>query len=233
MSIGQIPGESPPQQPPPQYPSQQQPGWGPYGPQPPRKRHRLRKWLLILTGVAAVFIALVVGVVIGLGSAANHAANPNSASKPPATAQPSSQPSTSAPAAPAPANPAAPAATTAPTQAAPATPAAPPADQIITRFSGTGMGTTGTFTVPADGNWHLSWAYTNGSLFAGQAENFVVYEYTTDGTLVDILVNALAIGNGTPTATPVYSDTAAGQAVYFKVSTEDASWELVPVTGTS
>ena len=79
------------------------------------------------------------------------------------------------------------------------------------------MGTTGTFTVPADGNWHLSWAYTNGSLLAGQTENFVVYEYTTDGALVDILVNALAIGNGTPTATPVYSDTAAGPVLLAAV----------------
>ena len=86
MSIGQIPGESPPQQRPPQYPPQQPPGWGPYGPPPPRKRHRLPKWLLILTGVAAAFIGLVVGLAIGLGGAANHAVSPNSASKPPATA---------------------------------------------------------------------------------------------------------------------------------------------------
>ncbi len=221
MSTSQIPGQLPPQ-----YPPQQEPGGGPYGPQPPPKRHRLRKWLLILTGVAAVFIALVVGLAIGAGNAVNHAANPNSASKPPATAQASSPPSAAAPA-----SPAAPAAPV--TQAAPATPAAPPADQIIARFSGTGMGTTGTFTVPADGNWHLSWAFTNGSAFAGQTENFQVYEYTTDGTLDGILVNALAIGDGTPTATPVYSDSAAGQAVYFKVITEDASWQMVPVTGTS
>jgi hypothetical protein len=102
MSIGQIPGESP-QQPPPQYPPQQPPGWGPYGPQPPRKRHRLPKWLLILTGVAAAFTGLVVGLVTGLGSAANHAANPNSDPKPPATAPLSSRPAAAAPAAPAPA----------------------------------------------------------------------------------------------------------------------------------
>jgi hypothetical protein len=39
MSTGQIPGQQPPH-----YPPQQQPGWGTYGPPPP-KRHRLRKWL--------------------------------------------------------------------------------------------------------------------------------------------------------------------------------------------
>jgi hypothetical protein len=37
----------------------------------------------------------------------------------------------------------------------------------------------------------------------------------------------------TPTATPVYSDSDAGQAVYFQVNTEDSNWSLVPVTGTS
>ncbi len=89
--------------------------------------------------------------------------------------------------------------------------------------------------MPTDGNWHLSWAYTNGTNFAGTAENFVVDEYTTDGNIDvgGVSVNALAIGNGTPTASPVYSDPAAGQQVYFKVITEDASWSLVPVTGTS
>lgn len=95
------------------------------------------------------------------------------------------------------------------------------------------MGSTGTFTVPADGNWHLSWAYTNGSLLAGQPENFQVYEYSTDGTLQNLLVNSLAVGNGQPTATPVYSDSLAGSRAYFQVNTEDASWELVVVSGTS
>jgi hypothetical protein len=94
VSTSQIPGPPPPQ-PPPQYPPQQQPGWGPYGPQPPPKRHRLRKWLLILTGVTAAFIGVVVALAIGLSSVANHAASPNSAPRPPATAQPSSQPATS------------------------------------------------------------------------------------------------------------------------------------------
>ncbi len=157
----------------------------------------------------------------------------NSASKPPATAQPSSPASAAAPASPA--VPAAPATQAAPAQTAPATPAAPPADQILARFSGTGSGNTGTFTVPADGNWHLSWACTNGSLFAGQPENFIVTEFTTDGQMDPggVSVNALAFGNGTPTASPVYSDPAAGQQVYFQVITDDASWSLVPVTGTS
>ena len=118
-------------------------------------------------------------------------------------------------------------------QAAPATPAAPAADQIIARFSGTGLGNTGTFIVPADGNWHLSWEYTNGSLFAGQPENFTVTEFDADGSIDNVLVNALAVGDGTPTATPVYSDSDAGQAVYLQVNTEDANWSLVPVTGTT
>jgi hypothetical protein len=122
--------------------------------------------------------------------------------------------------------------TTAPPPAA-TQPAAPPADTILAKLYGTGSGNTGTFTVPADGNWHLSWAYTNGTLFAGQAENFQVYEYGTDGTLDNVLVNALGVGNGQPTADPVYSDSLAGSQAYFQVVTDDASWELVVVSGTS
>jgi hypothetical protein len=78
----------------------------------------------------------------------------------------------------------------------------------------------------------LSWAYTNGSLFAGQAENFEVYEYGTDGTLDNVLANTLAIGNGQPTADPVYSDSLAGSQAYFQVITDDANWELVVVSCT-
>jgi len=70
-------------------------------------------------------------------------------------------------------------------------------------------------------------------MFAGQPENFQVYEYGTDGTLDSVLVNALAIGTDQPTAAPVYADSEAGQTVYFQVVTDDASWNLVPVTGTS
>lgn len=117
--------------------------------------------------------------------------------------------------------------------AAPAAPAAPAADTKIATFTGTGSGNTGSFTVPADGNWHLSYEYTNGSLFAGQAENFQVYEYGTDGTMDQVLANALGIGNGQPTAVPVYSDTEAGSTVYFQIVTDDASWQLVALTGTS
>jgi hypothetical protein len=114
--------------------------------------------------------------------------------------------------------------------AAPAAPPAPPADQILYRFRGTGIQNTTTFDAPADGNWHLSWAYTNGTAFAGQSENFQVIEYNSDGSLDNILVNALAVGTGQPTATPVYNDPGTH---YFSVNTEDASWELVVVSGTS
>ena len=117
---------------------------------------------------------------------------------------------------------------------APPPPAAPPADTIIANFSGSGSGNTGSFTVPADGNWHLSYEYTNGSLFAGQAENFVVWEYGTDGTMDQGLVNDLAIGTGTDTAVPVYSDSGRpASTVYFQIITDDASWNLVVLTGTS
>ena len=122
--------------------------------------------------------------------------------------------------------------TTAPPAAA-TQPAAPPADSILAKFYGTGSSNTGTFTVPADGNWHLSYEYTNGTLFAGQAENFIVYEYGTDGTMDQALVNALAVGTGQPTAVPVYSDQMAGSQAYFQVITDDANWELVVVSGTS
>jgi hypothetical protein len=50
VSTSQIPGQPPPPQ---QYPPQQ-PGWGPYGPQSPRKRHRLGKLLLAGLAVAVV-----------------------------------------------------------------------------------------------------------------------------------------------------------------------------------
>lgn len=136
-------------------------------------------------------------------------------------------PAASSSATPAPAQPV----TTAPP--ASTVPAAPPADTVIAKFYGTGSQNTGSFTVPTDGNWHLSWAYTNGSLFAGQAENFQVTEFGTDGTIDNVLVNTLAIGNGQPTADPVYSDQEADSQVYLQVNTEDASWELVVLTGTS
>jgi len=122
--------------------------------------------------------------------------------------------------------------TTAPPPAA-TQPATPPADSILAKFYGTGSNNTGTFAVPSDGNWHLSYEYTNGTLFAGQAENFIVYEYGTDGTLDQSLVNALAVGTGQPTAVPVYSDQLAGSQAYFQVITDDANWELVVVSGTS
>lgn len=91
MSTSQIPGQPPPQQPPPQYPSQQQPGWGPNGPQPPRKRHRLRKWLLITPGVVVGLIVIVIALSAAFSSGVNHAVNPNS------VATPTSVPASSAP----------------------------------------------------------------------------------------------------------------------------------------
>ena len=184
--------------------------------------------LLILGGAFAGLIALI--VIISVATSGSKPAVSNSAPPPAATSAPAA---TTAPA---------PTVTQTVTQtvtasaaAAPvaAAPAAPPADTVIAKFYGNGSGNTGSFTVPADGNWHLSYAYTNGSLFAGEAENFQVYEYGTDGTLNNILVNALGIGNGQPTADPVYSDSLAGSRAYFQVNTEDASWELVVLTGTS
>ena len=49
----------------------------PYGPPPqPRKRHRLRTWLLIASAVFAGLIAAVIAIAIAAGNAANKAANP-------------------------------------------------------------------------------------------------------------------------------------------------------------
>ena len=189
---------------------------------PPRKpRHwyvfGLRSSWNLLWTIPAMFVAGVLALTTGLGAAGvgrSHTAVPKAAAvtvtakpKPAATV-------TVAPAAP----------------AAPAAPPAPPADQILYRFSGTGIQNTTTFDAPADGNWHLSWAYTNGTAFAGQSENFQVIEYNSDASLDNILVNALAVGTGQPTATPVYNDPGTH---YFSVNTEDASWELVVVSGTS
>jgi hypothetical protein len=181
----------------------------------PRKRHRVRNVLLGLFG------AIVLIIVLAVVTSGSHPATPAPApvaGTVTSPAYPSTAPAASKPAA---------------TKAAVTQPAAPAADQVIARFSGTGSGNTGAFTVPADGDWHLSYAYTNGSNFAGQAENFQVYEYGTDGTLDNVVVNALAIGNGTPTAVPQYSDTDAGQRVYFQVNTEDAGWSVVVLTGSS
>jgi hypothetical protein len=193
---------------------------------PPRKPRRARKVLLIIGSAFAALIVLIViiGVATGGGSKNTPAASATSSPKVTATAK----------VAPAPAPTvtqtvtasAAPVATTAP-------PAVPAADTIIAKFYGTSSGNTGPFTVPADGNWHLSYEYTNGSLFAGQSENFQVTEFGTDGTIDNSLVNDLAIGSGQPTAVPVYSDSEAGSTVYLQVNTEDANWELVVLTGTS
>jgi hypothetical protein len=214
----------------------------PRPPPQPKPKHLVRRWLLIALG-AFVGLALIGGLITALGG--NKTASTSTLPKTTTSApvKVTSKASTPVQARPAPTvtrtvtQAASPAPTVTQTVAAPppapTQPAAPPADTIIARFSGTGSGNTGTFTVPADGNWHLSWAYTNGSLFAGQAENFQVYEYSTDGTLVNVLVNALAIGTGQPTADPVYADPQAGSQVYFQVITDDATWELVPVTGTS
>jgi hypothetical protein len=175
-----------------------------------------------------MFVAAVLALTTGLGAAgvgSSHTAVPKAAvtvtvaakAKPAVTVTAKAKPAatvTVVPAAP----------------AAPTAPPAPPADQILYRFSGTGIQNTTTFDAPADGNWHLSWAYTNGSAFAGQSENFQVTEYNSDGSLDNILVNALAVGTGQPTATPVYNDPGTH---YFSVNTEDASWELVVVSGTS
>lgn len=201
-------------------------------PEMPRKKHHFIRWILAGTG-SLVLLIIILNVATAGGGASNSGAAPapQRSTSAPATQPPSSQASSTQPPA------TQPPATVAPaTQPpAPASPAAAPADVILARFRGTGSGSTGMFTVPADGNWHLSWAFMNGTAFAGQTENFIVSEYTADGQMVPngAEVNALVIGNGTPTASPVYGDPAAGQQVYFKVITEDASWELVPVSGTS
>jgi hypothetical protein len=213
---------------PPEY--QQSPSRPPSEVRPPRKSHRTRKFLLIIGG-AFILLIVIVGIATGGGSKNNPASAISSGPKATATAAPAPVPTvtqTVTVTATATAT-----ATVAAAPAASAAPAAPPADTVIAKFYGTSSGNTGSFTVPADGNWHLSYAYTNGSLFAGQAENFQVTEFGTDGTIDNSLANDLAIGSGQPTAVPVYSDSEAGSTVYLQVNTEDASWELVVLTGTS
>jgi hypothetical protein len=48
----------------------------PYGPPPPQKKHRLRKWLLIATATFAGAFAAIIVVVAAVGTAAHNAANP-------------------------------------------------------------------------------------------------------------------------------------------------------------
>ncbi len=187
---------------------------------PPRKSHKIRNGLLI---GGAVLIGGITAIALTAGPSGH--ATPKAAVTATQAPKAAPKPAVTVTAKPQPAR------TVTVTAAAPppaaTQPAAPPADTILAKFYGSGSGSTGTFTVPADGNWHLSWAYTNGSLFAGQAENFIVTEYGTDGTMDNGLVNALAIGTGQPTAVPVYSDTLAGSPAYFQVITDDANWELV------
>jgi hypothetical protein len=213
---------------PPEY--QQSPPQPPPEVRPPRKSHRTRKILLIIGGAFAALILLI--VIINVAASGNKPAASASTPAASATSAPAATP-TPVPTVTQTVTATAPAATAAAAPAASAAPASPPADTVIAKFYGTSSGNTGSFTVPADGNWHLSYAYTNGSLFAGQAENFQVTEFGTDGTIDNSLVNDLAIGSGQPTAVPVYSDSEAGSTVYLQVNTEDANWELVVLTGTS
>jgi hypothetical protein len=100
----------------------------------------------------------------------------------------------------------------------------PGANQIITRFNGSGTQNTATFTTPD--SWHLSWSYWS---CPGGTSNFQVTEYNADGTIDPngVSVNELGTGRG-PVATYAYGD--AGTH-YLSVNTEGCSWSLVPVTG--
>lgn len=103
------------------------------------------------------------------------------------------------------------------------TPAAE-ANQVITRFAGTGSQNTAAFTTPAA--WHLSWSYWDCP--SGTA-NFIVDEYNADGSVDPngISVNELGTGRG-PVATYAYGDAGVH---YLSVNTEGCHWSLVPVTG--
>jgi hypothetical protein len=103
-------------------------------------------------------------------------------------------------------------------------PAAAGANEVITRFSGTGTQNTPAFTTPD--SWHLSWSYWG---CPSGTSNFQVTEYNTDGTLDPngVSVNELGTGRG-PVATYAYGD--AGTH-YLSVNTEGCNWSLVPVTG--
>lgn len=185
----------------------------PQPPQPPKKHHWFRN--IVLGAVVFVIALIVVGVAIGGSS------KPTAPPVPSASQQ--AQPAATKPAFP-----------TSPPGAVTVAPSPTiPADQVIAKFDGTALGSTGSFTVPADGNFHISYAYKNGSDFAGQTENFTITEYGTDGDMDQVLVNDLAVGDDTPHATPVYADTEAGNQAYFQVNTEDAHWEIVVLTGTS
>lgn len=98
------------------------------------------------------------------------------------------------------------------------------ANQVITRFNGTGDQNTASFTT--QDSWHLSWSYWG---CPGGASNFIVTEYNSDGS-VDangVSVNELGTGRG-PVATYAYGD--AGSH-YLSVNTEGCSWSLAPVSG--
>ena len=196
---------------------------------PPRKSHKSHKTAIRVTAIIAGALVVLGGIGALAGHASSHVTPKVTVMTTQAPKAKAAQPKATVKSQPAPT---VTVTTTAPPPAA-TQPAAPPADSILAKFYGTGSSNTGTFTVPADGNWHLSYEYTNGTLFAGQAENFIVYEYGTDGTMDQALVNALAVGTGQPTAVPVYSDQMAGSQAYFQVITDDANWELVVVSGTS
>lgn len=214
-------------------------------PAAPRRRHRVRWAILITLGTIAAFGVL--GALLPspapatspAGASSTHAGNMPGVTVPIPPGVAYAAPSVTQPARPAPVPTVTVTASPKPAVTVTATPKAThkarpamPRDAILARFSGTGLGNTGSFTVPLSGMWHLSWAYKNGQLFAGQAENFQVYEYDVDsGALVDVLVNELAVGDYRPHAVPVYDSAEAGGRVYLRVITEDATWSLVPVSG--
>jgi hypothetical protein len=90
-----LPAQGPPPLPPPPY------YYGPYQ-QPPKKKHRVRTFLLISAAALVVFIGIIVGIVAAVGSGVNNALNPNqvatSAPAAPASSQASTQPAPTGPA---------------------------------------------------------------------------------------------------------------------------------------
>ena len=98
------------------------------------------------------------------------------------------------------------------------------ANQVITRFNGSGTQNTQTFATPS--RWHLSWSYWG---CPGGTSNFQVSEYNSDGSIDvnGISVNELGTGRG-PVATYAYGDAGAH---YLSVNTEGCIWSLVPVAG--
>lgn len=90
--------------------------------------------------------------------------------------------------------------------------------KTVQSFSGNGAKKTGIFTVPND--WKLNWQCKPSSFFSGQY-NLQVFLYSSDGSLVDLVVNTICESGNTSDITEEHQ----GGQVYLDINSE-AAWSI-------